>query len=314
MLDQRAARPIAAAFGLGRDPHLTGPVARGEQGLLWHLATDDGRFAIKALLEPTREEAVRADAAFQDAAVAAGIPAPPIRRTAAGDVLLDIDGAQVRAYGWLDLLEPDPAIDAAAVGQLVASLHTLGYAGTNPVDPWYVDPVRAPRWDELVAAVRSADAGFADGFAAYRDELVAMEALVEPPRDPITCHRDLWADNVRATPDGSLAVIDWENGGLADPSQELALVLFEYADADEVRARALHAAYIEHGGPGRIRDRGTFAMVIAQLGHIAEWALERWLAADAPPERERLEALVGEVLDRPLTIAGIDRLVEAVSG
>ncbi|HEY7478184.1 MAG TPA: aminoglycoside phosphotransferase family protein [Actinomycetota bacterium] len=312
MLDQRAADPVAAAFGLGPNPRLRGPVARGEQGLLWELITDDGRFAVKALLERTVEAEVREDAAFQDAAVAAGILAPPIRRTAEGDVLLDLDGTPVRAYGWVDLHDRDPGIDAGAVGALVASLHRLGYVGTNPTDPWYVDPVGTPRWDELVAAVRAADAAFAEPLAAYRDELVAMEALLEPPRDLITCHRDLWADNVRATPDGSLAVIDWENGGLADPSQELALVLFEYADADAHRAEALSRAYRDAGGPGHVRDRGAFAMVIAQLGHIAEWALERWLEAEEPGERDRLAALIGEVLDRPLTIAAIDQLVEAV--
>jgi aminoglycoside phosphotransferase (APT) family kinase protein len=136
---------------------------------------------------------------------------------------------------------------------------------------------------------------------------------LEPPGELITCHRDLWADNVRATPGGSLAVIDWENGGLADPSQELALVLFEYADGDPRRARALVGAYRDAGGPGRIVGRGTFSMTIAQLGHIAEWALERWLEAEGAAERERLEALVGEVLGRPLTIDAIDRLVEAVA-
>ncbi|MFN8232478.1 MAG: phosphotransferase [Actinomycetota bacterium] len=312
MLDQRAADPIARAFRLGTNPRLAGPVARGEQGLLWALTTDAGRFAVKALLEPTTEDEVREDARFQDAAVAAGIPAPPILRTHAGDVLLDIEGAPVRTYGWVDLADRDPGIDPGAVGALVASLHRLAYAGTNPVDPWYIDPVGAARWDELMTAVRSAGAGFADPLAAYLDELVAMEELLEPPRDLTTCHRDLWADNVRASPDGSLVVIDWENGGLADPSQELALVLFEFAADDVERAQGLHAAYADAGGPGRIRDRGTFAMVIAQLGHIGEWAIERWLAADEPSERDRLAALVCEVLDRPLTIAGIDRLIDAV--
>jgi Phosphotransferase enzyme family len=312
MLDQRAAVPVAAAFGLGPNPRLVGPVARGEQGLLWELSSDTGRFAVKALLEPTVEDDVREDAAFQDAAVAAGITAPRIRRTEAGRVLLDLDGTSVRAYGWVDLHDRDPGIEAEAVGSLVASLHRLNHAGTNPVDAWYVDPVGAPRWDELVAAVRAARARFAEPLAAYRDELVTMEAHLEPPRDLLTCHRDLWADNVRATLDGSLCVIDWENAGLADPSQELAVVLFEYAGADVGRARALCDAYVEGGGPGRIRDRGSFAMAVAQLGHIAEWALERWLAAGTPAERQRLEALIGEVLERPLTNAGIDRLVEAV--
>ena len=47
-----------------------------------------------------------------------------------------------------------------------------------------------------------------------------------------TCHRDLWADNVLPTADGGVCVIDWENSGPADPSQELGCVLFEFARGD----------------------------------------------------------------------------------
>jgi Ser/Thr protein kinase RdoA (MazF antagonist) len=313
VLDPGSADAIAAAFGVGSPAQLAGPVARGEQGLIWELGTPSGRFAVKELLEPTAEGEVREDARFQEAACARGIPAPAIVRTIAGDVLLDLDGTPVRAYGWVDLLERDPGIEPAAVGGLVSALHRLGFQGSNPVDPWYVEPVGAARWDELIRQVRAAGAPFAEGLAGYRDELVALEALLEPARERITCHRDLWADNVRATTDGSVCVIDWENGGLADPSQELALVLFEFAGEDDDRARTLYAAYVDDGGPGRIRDRGTFSMLIAQLGHIGEWALERWLGAGHGPERERLSALVDEVLMRPLTVAGIDRLLGAVA-
>ena len=54
-----------------------------------------------------------------------------------------------------------------------------------------------------------------------------------------TCHRDLWADNVLPTADGGVCVIDWENSGPADPSQELGCVLFEFARFDPGRVRAL---------------------------------------------------------------------------
>jgi len=73
-----------------------------------------------------------------------------------------------------------------------------------------------------------------------RDELVALERLMEEPRELQTCHRDLWADNVLRTTAGGLCVIDWENCGLADPSQELALVLFEFGLGDSERARTLY--------------------------------------------------------------------------
>ena len=46
-------------------------------------------------------------------------------------------------------------------------------------------------------------------------------------RELRTCHRDLWADNVRTSHDGGLCVFDFDNAGLADPSQELAMILVE---------------------------------------------------------------------------------------
>ena len=61
-----------------------------------------------------------------------------------------------------------------------------------------------------------------------RDELVAPEVLLVPARELRTCHRDLWSDNLRATAQGGLSVIDWDNCGLSDPGQELAGVLFEF--------------------------------------------------------------------------------------
>ena len=145
-------------------------------------------------------------------------------------------------------------------------------------------------------------APFAERLSEMRDELVALEGLMEEPRDLQTCHRDLWADNVLRTAAGGLCVIDWENCGLADPSQELALVLFEFGLGDPRRARALYRAYLEAGGPGRIDRRGNFSMLIAQLGHIGEDACARWLdPGESEAERERQEA--GGAVHRWLTRA-----------
>ena len=71
-------------------------------------------------------------------------------------------------------------------------------------------------------------APFAAEMAALRVELIALESLLEAPRELQVCHCDLWADNLLGTPAGALCVIDWENAGTADPSQELAMVLYEF--------------------------------------------------------------------------------------
>ena len=153
-------------------------------------------------------------------------------------------------------------------------------------------------------------APFAGRLSELRDELVALEGLMEEPRELQTCHRDLWADNVLRTTAGGLCVIDWENCGLADPSQELALVLFEFALGNPQRARALYRAYLDAGGPGRIDRRGSFSMLIAQLGHIGEDACARWLdPGESEAERERQEVRVEEFIALPLTRDAIDGLL-----
>jgi thiamine kinase-like enzyme len=128
-----------------------------------------------------------------------------------------------------------------------------------------------------------------------------------------TCHCDLWADNVLPTADGGVCVIDWENSGPADPSQELGCVLFEFARSDSGRARALTNAYREAGGPARVNRRGHFSMLIAQLGHITEIAATDWLRPNRrSPDRADSAAWISEVFDEPHTRQLLETLLGAV--
>jgi Ser/Thr protein kinase RdoA (MazF antagonist) len=313
MLGPDDAAEIAERYALGSNATLEGPVARGEQGLVYRLAVDRGTWAVKEPFDPLREADVREDAAYQDAAHAAGVPLPAVARTPRGDVVADLGHARVRVYEWVDLREPDPTIDPADVGRVVAAIHRCAFHGTNPVDPWYTDPVGAERWDGLASALAAAGAPFAADLAAFRDELVALEGLVELSGFVQTCHRDLWADNVRATASGSLCVIDWENCGLADPSGELAMVLFEFGRHDPSRARVLFEAYADGGGPARVARPADFSMVIAQLAHIGERWCRIWLDSDtSDADRGRAVAGVDEFLSERLTRELIDRLLDAV--
>jgi Ser/Thr protein kinase RdoA (MazF antagonist) len=312
----RHADRIAEAYGCGAGAELRGPLARGEQGEVWRLETRSAVWAVKLLFEQPDLADARADGAYQDAVWAAGVPMPRARHTLDGELLYPLDGSWVRVYDWVDLLEPDPGVDPAAVGALLAAIHGVrSLSSARPVDPWYTEPVGARRWEELMASLDVRGAPFADGLAELRDELVALEQLLAPPRDLQVCHRDLWADNVRATPGGGLCVIDWDNGGLADPSQELAIPLFEFGLGDGARTRALYDAYVAAGGPGRIAGPGDCSMLIAQLGHIAERHCALWLEIGArEPQRTRATRGVDEFLGRPLTRGVIDDLIAAVTG
>lgn len=305
---------LAERFGLGRARELSaGPVARGKQGEVWRLETADGRWAVKTPFHETTEDSVRVSAVFQEAASAAGVPAPQIRRATDGRVFARVSGRQVRVYDWVDLGRPDPGLDPASVGAAVAAIHRVVVPAEGEVDPWYTEPVGAAGWDQLVDRLGAAGAPFAGRLAALRDELVALESWLTPPAAVQTCHRDLWADNVLPTTGGGLCVIDWENSGPADPSQELGCVLFDFGRSDPGRARALMSAYDAAGGPGTVSRPGHFSMLIAQLGHITEIAGNDWLTPNARnPDRAGSAAWIGETLDDPHTRDRLAALLAAI--
>jgi Ser/Thr protein kinase RdoA (MazF antagonist) len=311
MLSSADAGPVADEYGLGPGAAMWGPVARGELGQIWRLESSRGAFAVKEWLEEFPWDELEEGAAFQEAASARGVPAPPVLRRRDGSLLLDLHGTTAAVYGWVDVNGPDTALDAAAVGSLLAALHRVPFDGRIPSDPWYTDPVGADRWDELIATLHSRRARFTELLAGYRDELVALESLMAPPGALRACHRDLWADNLRATPAGGLCLIDWDNAGLADPNGEVALTLFEFCRGDPARARDLCAAYLEGGGPGRVRTPADFTMPIAQLSHIGERACRLWLEAEDDAARDHAASLVEEFAGDPLTGELIDDLLEA---
>ena len=307
------AADLARRFGLGRAARLSdGPVARGRQGLVWRLDTADGSWAVKVAFHRSSEDQVRVAAAFQEAACAAGVPAPRVRRTTEGCVFAAIEGGQARVYEWVDLQAPDARLDPARVGAVVAAIHRVSVPDLSPLDPWYHEPVGADRWDHLAGQLAEAGAPFAGRLAGLRDELVALESWIEPPEVLRTCHRDLWADNVLPTADGGVCVIDWENSGPADPSQELGCVLFEFGRADPGRVRALTSGYRQAGGPAIVNRRAHFSMLIAQLGHITELAATDWLKPNPrSPERADSAAWIGEVLDEPHTRELLETILAA---
>jgi Ser/Thr protein kinase RdoA (MazF antagonist) len=310
------AAAIARHFGLAGGARLSdGPVARGKQGEVWRLDGDAGSWAVKVPFDPDDEDDVEGSAAFQEAAYAAGVPTPAVRRTTDGSVFAGVGDRQVRVYEWVDLRAPDLRLDPSLVGAAVAAIHQVRTPTGGETHPWYTEPVGAAAWDDLVERLQTHEAPFADDLASLRDELVALEAWLEPPRTLRTCHRDLWADNVLPTASGGVCVIDWENSGPADPAQELGCVLFEFARGDPGRARELMAAYGAAGGPATLTGRGDFSMLIAQLGHITEIAARDWLEPNPrSPERADAEAWIREVLEEPHTRDVLDELLDAVSG
>jgi Ser/Thr protein kinase RdoA (MazF antagonist) len=303
---------VATAYGLGADAVLTGPVARGEMGQVWRLESERGVFAVKDPFFPVAAADAEADAAYQELARAAGLPMPEVVRTPDGRVLVDLDGAPVRVYSWVDVLPRDRRLDPVEVGRLVARLHRVVVPADEPMAAWYAEPLGAEVWRDLVSRLHTAGAPFADGLDALVPDLLALEAMLEPVRATQQCHRDLWADNILRTRDGGLVVLDWESSGPGAPAQELGMVLFDLGLGEPDRIAALHTAYVDSGGPGRVTRPADLTVLVAYLGHITQEGCRRWLASTTDEERRHNEAWVREGLDDPVTLATVELILDAV--
>ena len=314
VLDPTHAGLIAERFGLGKDPRLHGPVAFGRLGEIWQLVTGRGRFAVKHAHFPVSVEDAELDAAYQDVVRAAGVPMPAVVRALDGTVVADIGRSHVRVYEWIDVLPADRALDPAEFGRVLASIHAAAVPTDNPVDGWYVDPVGAETWEDLLVRLRRAEAPFVERLAALLPDVLEAEGILTSPLRVQICHRDLWADNVRRTPRGGLVALDWENSGPGDVNGELGCALFEYGLGEPRRMRTLYAAYVDAGGPGRLADRGDLTMLVAQVGNIARVGCERWLTSSTDQERARNVDWVTEFLDEPVTVESVDRILLAVDG
>lgn len=304
---------ITHVFDLGSARAPLVVAARGEQGVIWRLETNRGVFAVKELLLPLTAAEAAADVSFLEVAAAQPSFVSPVpMRTTAGSALAEIAGRQVRVHTWVDIREPDTQLDPARIGTMLAALHAVGDDRDDPVDPWYTAPVTASRWEQYARGLATAGAPCSSVFEDLIPSLLDLENLLEAPTNLRTCHRDLWADNVRATPDGDICVIDWDNSGPCDPSHELGMVLFEFGYESEPRARALYDAYLDAGGPGRLAGLGSFTMLIAQFGHFYEMAVGPWLDQNAAADDvawalDRLD----ELRSRQLTVQGLNRMLHA---
>jgi Ser/Thr protein kinase RdoA (MazF antagonist) len=226
----------------------------------------------------------------------------------------DIDGEHIRVQTWVDVDDPDNMLDPALVGTALAALHGVVLPTHETPHWWGTEPVGAAEWRALVKAARGAGAPFAERLATLVPSLLEAETLLTPMAGVQWCHLDLWADNVRGTPEGRACVVDFDNAGPGDPSRELAMVLFEFGRTDPARVTAIVAAYEAGGGPGRVGAAEDFGLTIAQLHHIARFQILGWLEARDPEARARAHAAVREFVDDPFLVPDVQRLVGWLDG
>ena len=303
------AAQVADRFDLGPDARPEVEAARGEQGQVRRVVTARGTFAVKESFDAVDAVDAQRSAEFQVACHDAGVPCPRPLPDVHGRYLAEIEGTPIRVQTWVDVHEADPLLDPALVGHALARLHAVHVPATEPPHWWGTDPVGPKEWRALVKAAKGAGAPFAARLSTLVPDLLAMEELLTPMAGVQWCHLDLWADNLRGTPDGGVCVFDFDNAGPGDPTRELAMVLFEFARSGAERVRALVSAYEAAGGPGRVTRAEDFGLTIAQLHHIVRYQVVGWLGARDPEARARAHAGVLELVDDPFRRADVERLL-----
>jgi Ser/Thr protein kinase RdoA (MazF antagonist) len=311
---------VRTTFGLDpAAPATLTPGDRGALGQVSRLEIGSRRYAVKELFgaEAPSAALLAAELDFTALAASAGVAAPASHPAGDGRYVVPApDGTGwLRLYDWLDAGPPDLAADAlpAQLGSLLGRLHVCAPPSDRepdgaPPDEWYDVPPAADRWPPLIAAAHAARATWAPDLAA-RLPLMRVITDLAVPADPaamVLCHRDLHPENVRlVTVDGrggSLAVIDWDNLGPADPGGELVRVLLDwFFDHDVLDVAAAHgtlAAYRAAGGPGRI-TADSFGFVIASRLNFLHRQLD--IALDAATE-ERHRDWAAREIDEALRI------------
>ena len=264
------------AFDLGSGEVVVTPGSRGALGQVWRVEVGQQAYALKEVFagSPPAEAEVAAEIAFAERAVAAGVRVPTSYPDRDGRYLVPhTGGGWLRLYEWVDLRRADVAVAADALGALVARLHLCAQGshreldGSAP-DEWYERPPDLDGWWPLVTAATELGQVWATRLGAVLDGLPALHAVLSPaePAAMIRCHRDLHPENVLADRAGDLWVVDWDDLGPAVPARELARTLMACFHDDSTDFASLlraYRAYVDAGGPARLRTPSDFTMLIA---------------------------------------------------
>lgn len=234
MVTDRQIEALCAALELGAP--LTRPrlVSAGPPHRVWRLEVARGVLAVKELSReqlalPGARHALRQAESIAAQLSSEGVPTV-VALTVEGDPLLDLDGATVLVYPWVDgaMLAPGAldAAQAAQLGEVLGRMHAVNLTVPGlerpglrafPPEHWLTLTRRAlgmqVEWAGPARQVLDAVLQLGDRYEA---------AAVELARELVVSHRRLTPGHVLWIQGAFPWLIDWEAAGYINPVMELA--------------------------------------------------------------------------------------------
>lgn len=236
---------VCTGFELGvlRDART---VTGGLSNDMWHVRTDRGEYAVKAMVvnagRPDFVANLESAFAVELRAHAAGVAMPePIAVPGSGQCLLAIDGRLLRVHAWIDGAAADPPSHRAEAGALLAEIHGVSPATAVALDG---EPWTAAAWRDL--GDQASDPELADAIRGSADLLARLEDVtsVGPAVvQTVESHRDLDPKNALVGRSGLLAV-DWDAAGPVAAAREAVEVALDWS-TDPAGFADVLAAYRE---------------------------------------------------------------------
>jgi Ser/Thr protein kinase RdoA (MazF antagonist) len=194
----------------------------------------------------------------------------------------ELPSVLVRVHEWVDGdLPTAPASQelAAELGGGLAVSHSLEVrCGQDAqVDPWYRAAHGATHWRRLADRAEGAGRSWARRLAGALPLLAEVEALVAARAAEVVplrvCHSDLVPGNMLVSTDGRPLILDWDDAGPWNATEELAAALVSWStgpqgEPSERVALALVQGYrLAHG----VVDCESPTVLAGSLSAVANW-------------------------------------------
>jgi Ser/Thr protein kinase RdoA (MazF antagonist) len=328
---------VAEAFGLGAP---TGPlvaITGGPSALhrSGRLSTSRGLFAVKVFSRGHHTHGVEALAGpmcLELAALAAGVPMPrPCLAVATGAGVAEVAGpgpqpVLVGVHEWVEGTTPTapaPTGLAAELGAALAAIHRVGFrcSEDTQVDPWFRAAHGAAHWEGLAERAEQAGRGWAGRLRATLRLLAEVEALAAARAAKtvplLITHSDLVPGNVLVSMEGRPWIVDWDDAGPWNPTEEVAAAVVSWSsgalgEPDEPVALALVEGYRQAGGGLQEHSPTVLAGSLSAVANWLELNVRRSLReATSQPFHAQADAEVaGALSELAWRLARLDRWME----